>query len=349
MSLSSEFYGSMPDGREIRRFLLKTPDGMEVSVITYGARITEIRVPDRNGDLNDVVMGYDTLEEYRTPRDSQGAIIGRYAGRISGARMTLNGQEYQLANNANGNTLHGGTGTGACFSEKVWDVAEASDTDEPSLKLHLISPDMDGGFPGNLDVQVTYCLHPDHALEIRYAAVCDRDTVLNLTSHCFFNLNGYNGKNIHSQHLTIQSDSYTETAEADVVTGRIRGVAGTALDFRQGKRMGDGIDVFDAGYNHNFVLNSTANADIPAAVLYDPETGRQMEVFTDQPGLQVYTAGGVKNGKPGKKGTSMRPFCAVCLETQHFPDSVHYENFPTTVLKAGETWRSITTYRFSVR
>lgn len=349
MGVTVAEFGNTLKGEAVQRYTLENGSGLSVSVITYGARIIELMVPDRRGVPGDVVWGYDTIGEYCTPRDSQGAIIGRYAGRIRGASMTLEGKHYALADNANGNTLHGGTGTGACFSEKVWEVAEVKQSETPSLMLRLLSRDGEGGFPGNLEVFVTYSLTGDNQLDIRYLARCDQTTALNLTSHCFFNLNGYNGSSIHSQYLSVAADTYTEMAGDDVLSGRILPVSGTPLDFTRERLLGEGIGAFERGYNHNFVLNNGGAAYAQAACLYDPASGREMKVYSVQPGLQVYTAGGVKKGKKGKKGSEMYPFGSVCLETQHFPDSVHYPQFPSTVLHPGEVYASHTAYAFGTR
>lgn len=349
MGISVAEFGSTVNGTPVRRYTLNNGSGLSVCVITYGARITELWAPGRDGHPEDIVWGYDTIGEYCAPRDSQGAIIGRYAGRIRGASMSLDGKTYPLADNAGGNTLHGGTGTGACFSEKVWEVQDVRENGTQSLTLRLLSHDGEGGFPGNLDVRVTYSVTKDNRLEIRYAAETDQTTAINLTSHCFFNLNGCHGDSIHSQLLSVEADAYTETTEDDVLSGRILPVEGTPLDFRRERPLGEGIDAFERGYNHNFVLRGGGRSFEQAACLYDPASGREMIVMTDQPGLQVYTAGGVKKGKKGKKGSVMYPFGSVCLETQHYPDSVHYPRFPSTVLYPGEDYESRTVYAFGTR
>lgn len=348
MSISVREFGIMPDGQRIECYTLENGHGLKAEIITYGVRITGLWVPDRDGSTDDVVWGYDTLQEYLTPRDSQGAVIGRYAGRISDACFELDGNSYQLVRNAGKNTLHGGTGTGACFSEKVWTVQEYSGGDEPSLVLSLLSPDGDGGFPGNLTVRVKYTLTDNNSVRIGYSTQCDRKTVQNVTSHCFFNLNGFLSRSIREQHLQIAAERYTVVHEEDVVSGEIAPVMGTPLDFTAEKPLGDGIDAFPNGYNHNYVLDGHREEE-PVACLFDPQSGREMFVYTDQPGLQVYTAGGVKPGKKGKRGSEMYPLGAVCLETQHFPDSVHHPGFPSTVLNKDEVYRSVTEYRFGIR
>ena len=348
MSIVCRKFGVMPDGRQIDCLSLENGKGIRADIITYGARIIGLWAPDRNGISKDIVWGYDTLEEYCTPRDSQGAIIGRYAGRISNASFELDGQIIRLVRNAGNNTLHGGTGTGACFSEKVWTVDECKDGEEPSLVLSLISPDGDGGFPGNMKISVTYSLTADNSIIIDYKLMSDKKTVQNITSHCFFNLNGFDSHNIRDHCLMIAASSYTVTCEEDVVTGEIAPVSGTALDFVSEKPLENGIDAFLRGYNHNFVLNKHS-FDQPVACLCDPQSGREMYVYTDQPGLQMYTAGGVKPGKKAKRGSEMYPLGAICLETQHFPDSVHHPEFPDTTLEKDCLYRSVTRYRFDVR
>jgi len=348
MSILSKSFGRLPDGRDVCLFTLENKRGMRVEIITYGARITGIWTEDRAGQLQDVVWGYDTLEEYCTPRDSQGAIIGRYAGRIRNAEMTIDGTHYELVRNAGRHQLHGGTGTGACFSEKLWTVEKMENGDEPVLELSLVSPDGEGGFPGCLRVAVTYTLTEDNGIRIDYHAVCDQTTALNLTSHCFFNLNGYDGASIHTQELWVAADGYTATDDEGMLTGDILAVTDTPLDFRIQKPIGRDMDAYPKGYNHHLVLRSSQDAWPLVARLHDPTSGRTMEVYTDQPGLQLYTAGGIPPGKRGKHGTIMKPQGAVCLETQHYPDSVHHPHFPTTILKAGEIFRSTTIYQFDI-
>lgn len=348
MSILCRKFGHMPDGEQIDCYVLSNKNGIRAEIITYGARVIGLWVPDRTGNIDDVVWGYDTLEEYRTPRDSQGAIIGRYAGRISHACFELNGKKYSLVKNAGENTLHGGTGTGACFSEKVWKVKECTDGENPMIVLSLLSPDGDGGFPGNLTIDVAYSLSNDNCLKIEYDIICDSDTVQNVTSHCFFNLNGSTSHNIRNHCLKIAADNYTALAGEDVVSGTIDKVQGTALDFTVEKRIGNDIDAYERGYNHNYVLNHHGKTE-PVACLYDPDSGREMSVYTDQPGLQVYTAGGIKPEKKGKRGTEMYPLGSVCLETQHFPDSVHHPAFPSTVLKKDVSFHSVTMYCFNIR
>lgn len=349
MGISSTFFGRMPDGQEVKRFTLENPQGFRAEVITYGARITNIWTPDRNGTAADVIWGYDTLEEYRTPRDSQGAIIGRYAGLIRDAHITIDGQFYSLVQNAGRHQLHGGTGTGACFSEKVWTVESVEDGDAPQLTLSLDSLDGEGGYPGNLHVQVSYTVTTDSMLRIRYRAVCDKDTAINLTSHCFFNLNGCDGASIHHQKLWVRACGYTVTDGESIPTGEILPVTDTPFDFQESKTLGRDISGLAKGYNHNLVLSSS-EIDCPlVASLYDPDSGRKMDVYTDQPGLQIYTAGGIPPGKRGKHGMLMRPQGAICLETQHFPDSVHQPHFPSTILRAGEIFGSTTVYGFGIQ
>ena len=341
MSITSRPFGCMTDGRTVKQYALENANGMRAQIIPYGARITGLWTKDRSGRLDDVVLGYDTLEEYLRPRDSQGAIIGRYAGPIRDAQLKIGEQTYALWPNAGAHQMHGGTGLGACFSEKLWTVETETDGDEPAITLGLLSPDGDGGFPGDLNVRVTYTLRADDALRIEYEAVSSRDTALNLTSHAYFNLSG--GPSIHGHELWVNAKRYTVQTDEDIPTGENAPVNGTAMDFTVRKPIGRDIAALPMGYDHNWALDKT---DGPCAQLYDPLSGRLMEVYTDQPGLQVYTAGYLPEGKPGKRGSVMHPQCAVCLETQHWPDAVHHPHFPSTLLKAGETFRSTTSYAF---
>lgn len=350
MGIQQEPFGRLSDGRMVERYRLTSASGMQADIIPYGAAVTSLLVPDRRGDTADVVLGYDTLQGYELGDKFFGAVIGRYANRIAGASFSQNGKVYRLPpNEPSGATLHGGNG----FDRKLWTVAECRDGDQPSLCLRYHSADGEEGFPGALDAEVTYTLTSDCALEICYRARADQDTPINLTNHSYFNLSGDPSKLILSHRLEINGAYYTPTIPEGIPTGEICPVAGTPLDFTSMKPIGQDIAsnapqiVQSKGYDHNFVLNPGEGIR-HAAKVYDPQSGRSMEVFTDKPGMQLYTANYLDGTDVGKGGVHLDQYSALCLETQYFPDSVHHSNFPSPFYRAGEQYRFTTRYRFSV-
>lgn len=353
MSIEKSLFGKLADGREVYAYTLKNSNGMSVKIITYGGAIAEIRVPDRNGCFSDVVGGYDCLESYVGGDGYQGALIGRFGNRINKGKFTLDGVDYSLFINNNDNHLHGGE---FGFNSKIWD-AEAIDGDEPTLSLHILSEDGDEGYPGNLDLTVTYHLSNLNGLSIRYEATTDKATVLNLTNHCYFNIRGYASGSIHPLELMIDADTYIPTDDRLIPTGEIRSVEGTPFDFRTPKKIGqdigaDNIDLKTAGgYDHcfNFVGGETKEP-VKRCQLYDDLSGRVMEVYTNQPCVQFYSGNFLKNEKyPFKGGYPQKIQTLMCLETQHMPDSINHDNFTNCVLRPGEKYDYITEYRFSVK
>ena len=328
------------DGQPVA--LLTITDGaMEVELISFGAAVRSIRVPDRNGNSVDVCLGYDTPAEYRDQGGCLGGCLGRCANRIGGAKFTLNGVTYPLFANEGANTLHGGK---VGFHKKLW----AYTCGENSVTFTLDSPDGEEGFPGNLHVEVTYTLG-DGALTIDYRAVTDRDTVVNMTNHTYFNLAGHDGGRVDDHVLTIRASRYTPAGSGNIPTGEIASVEGTPLDLRHsavlGDRLGDPFLAAGGGYDQNFVLDG---GEGPAAELYCPRTGIAMEMTTTLEGTQLYTAGHLSN-RPGKGGAVYDIAHAVCLETQHFPDAVNHANFPSPILRAGQEFHETTSYRFFVK
>ena len=309
-------------------------------ILPYGATLHALFVPDRSGKVRDIVLGYDSVEEYRQNDGYLGATVGRYANRIAGASFMLNGESWQLDANEGANLLHSGA-TG--LHQKIWDHEQ---TAENAVTLRTVSPHGEGGFPGTLQVAVTYTLDGG-ALVIDYEAVSDRDTVVSLTNHAYFNLAGQGSGAVGDHALLVNADFYTPCGAGTIPTGEIRAVEGTALDLRQavrlGQRLGAAALAEYSGYDHNFCLNSSS-----AAVLYCEESGIEMTVETTLPGLQVYTAGFLTE-RAGKAGATYGQHHGICLETQHFPDAMHHENFPSPVLPAGEIYRHKTVYRFSVK
>ncbi len=353
MSIEKKLFGTLADGTEVYAYTLKNTNQMSVKIITYGGAIAEIRVPDRNGSFTDVVGGYDNLSSYVGGDGYQGALIGRFGNRICKGKFTLEGVEYNMFINNGLNHLHGGE---FGFNSKVWDAC-AVDSEEPVLKLHIVSPDGDEGYPGNLDLTVTYTLSNQNGLCIRYEATTDKTTILNLTNHCYFNLGGYASGSIHKHMLTLDADTYLPTDENLIPTGELKSVEGTPFDFRAPKYIGkdinaDNIDLTLAGgYDHcfNFVGGQTAEP-VKRGELYDEKSGRVMSVYTNQPCVQFYSGNFLTNEEyPFKGGYRQCPQTLLCLETQHMPDSINHDNFTNCVLKPGEKYDFTTEYRFSVK
>lgn len=331
------------------QFDLKNAKGMEVRLAAYGARVTSIKVPDRNGHFADVVLGFDTVEPYRSSpkKPYLGVTLGRYAGRIANGLFTLDSVEHVLAKNNGPNHNHGGV---IGFDKVVWDAKQTGN----SVTFHRTSPNGEEGYPGNLDVCVTYTLTDKNELIIDYRATTDRATPVNLSNHSYFNLAGEGSETVLLHDLKINADGMLPIDKTSVPTGTIMPVADTPFDFRQPKPVGRDIDqpneqlVNGSGYDHTFVLNPRKDDTLPAAILYEKSSGRMMKVFTDQPGLQLYTANFLDGSLTGKSGRPYARQSALCLETQHFPDSPNQPQFPNTILRPGETYQSRTIYQFSV-
>lgn len=349
--IKQETFGTLPDGRIADVYTLENRAGMVVRITNYGGIVLSCLVPDRQGKLGDVVLGYDDLAGYLRKSPYLGALVGRYANRIAGATFTLGGIEYPLAANNCENALHGGR---VGFDKQLWQarVIEGAGSDPGSLVLHHRSPDGDEGYPGALDVVVTYQLTEAQELHVNYQATTDRTTILNLTNHSYFNLAGEG--TILDHEVALNADHFTPIDDRLIPTGEVRPVAGTPFDFRSPHRIGERIEepdlqpVYGKGYDHNFVLNHAPGILGLAAQVYEPLSGRRLEVLTTEPGLQFYTGNFLDGSIVGKQGRTYSRRSGFCLETQHFPDSPHHPHFPTTVLEPGETYRSETVFRFSV-
>ena len=323
---------------------------MQVVLTNYGSRIVSIVVPDKNNNPTDVVIGFDNVKAYTDPTEPYfGAIIGRYGNRIAKGKFSLNGQQYTLATNNGPNSLHGGNDG---FSDKVWDATQA---DDRTLELTYLSKDGEEGYPGNLQVKVTYTLSDDDALHIAYEATTDKTTVLNLTNHAYFNLNGQGSGSIENHLLMIDANNYTPVDETLIPLGLVDPVAGTPFDFRETTAIGARINAdnlqlqYGKGYDHNFVLNAYDHTKLElAARAIGDQSGIMLEVFTQEPGVQLYTGNHLKGDHMLKGGARDNFRTAFCLETQHFPDSPNQPSFPTTVLEPGEVYRTATKYRFSI-
>jgi aldose 1-epimerase len=351
-SLDHSSYGTTQDGRAVDIYTMTNDHGLRVRFLSYGGVITEITAPDRIGRMDDIVLGLRNLHDYETLSAHYGAITGRYANRISGAQFTLDGQTFHLIVNNGPNTIHGGPNA---LDKQVWDVAAAQVQDGVGATLTYVSKDGDQGFPGTLTTHVTYSLTNDNALRIDYAASTDKPTVINFTNHSYFNLAGNGSGSVADQMVLINAERYTPYAAADAIpTGEIAPVAGTPLDFRQmtpiGARLNSAFPqmLYAHGYDHNFVLTKRSGDSMSfAARAYDPRTGRVIDCFTTEPGLQLYTSNGLNGSVVGSSGTAYRQTEAFTLETQHFADSPNKPNFPSTVLRPGQDFHSSTIFRFA--
>ncbi len=352
VSVDTASFNKIIDGKQVGLFTLKNKNGLSAVITNMGAAVVELFVPDKSGKLIDVVLGNQKLSAYARSNGPSyfGATIGRYGNRIAKGKFTLDGKEYTLAINNTPNGLHGGP-TG--FHVRVWDAKPIGTN---SLELTYVSKDGEEGYPGNLTVHVTYTLTDQNALEIKYAASTDKTTVQNLTNHSFFNLNGAGKSTITDHVLTIYADKFTPVDNTLIPTGELKPVAGTPFDFTKPTKIGDRIDADDPqikvgpGYDHNYVLNKKDASLTLAATVTGPETGITMDVLTTEPGIQFYSGNFLDGrGHNGKGGVGYARRSALCLETQHFPDSPNQPSFPSTVLKPGTTFTSTTVYKFSVK
>ena len=344
-------FGSFPDGREAHLFTLRNASGMEVQITNYGGYIVSFTAPNKAGKQENIVLGVPTFADYLKGTPSFGPIIGRFGNRIANGKFTLDGKEYTMVQNNGPNTLHGGR---VGFDKKLW-AATPVDGNEPAVRLTYTSPDGEEGFPGNLSVQVTYTLQKDNALRIDYKATTDKPTVLNLTNHAYFNLSGMKRDMLNNE-LMIKADHILPTDKTQIPTGELMAVAGTPFDFTKptpvGNRINDTTNVQirnGQGYDHSWVFTDKSKNLKLGATLYDPESGRFMEMYTTEPAVQIYTANHLNGKLIGKEGVAFPRRFAICLETQHFPDSPNKPNFPTTVLRPGETFQSTTVYKMSVK
>jgi len=349
-------FGKTKEGVDIQLFTLTNAHGLKATITNFGGTLTSLLVPDKNGKLGDIVLGFDDLAGYTSDvflkeNPYFGALIGRYGNRIAKGQFTLDGKHCQLPINNPPNSLHGGT---IGFNRRVWTATPGTSADGPTLTLKYLSKDGEEGYPGNLNATVVYTLTNNDALRLAYTATTDKPTVLNLTNHSYFNLNYGHDKNILGHELTLNADRFTPVDNTLIPTGKLQAVAGTPMDFRQPHAIGERIaqvpGAAPGGYDHNWVLADKMRAAPElAATVYEPTTGRTMQVYTDQPGVQFYSGNFLKGNLKGKGGVAYPQHYGFCLETQHFPDSPNEPQFPSTVLRPGETFHSVTEYRFGVR
>ncbi|HKL93366.1 MAG TPA: aldose epimerase family protein [Bacteroidales bacterium] len=337
------------NGKPNQLYVLKNAGGMEVCMTNFGARIVSIWVPDNQGTFADVVLGFDSIGGYLNHSTDFGAFIGRYGNRINQGKFTLDGQTYQLDTNNFGHSLHGGS---KGFQYRMFDIDQI---DDQTLVVRYVAEDGEMGFPGELTSKATYHLTDDNAIDIQYEAVTDKPTIINLTNHSYFNLTGNPEETVLNHTLLVDADAYTPVDETFMTTGEIATVDQTPMDFRTSTRIGDRIDQFDFeqlkngnGYDHNWVLNTSGDVSKPAAIAIDPVSGRSLTVFTDEPGIQVYSGNFLDGTVTGKKGIVYQQRVGLCLETQHHPDSPNKADWPSVVLRPGETYTSRCIYQFGV-
>ena len=344
-------FGVMPDGTPVKLFTLTNAAGMEVRAITYGIILVSIKVPDRQGRLDDIVIGHENLDGYLTKSRYFGAVVGRYGNRIAGGQVVIDGQTYNLTLNNGPNHLHGGV---KGFDKTVWSAEIVNDPRGASVVFTHTSPDGHEGYPGTLAARVAYTVTDTNELIVEYSATTDKPTIVNMTQHSYFNLAGDGSGDILGHRLTLHADRYTPVDANQIPTGELAPVEGTPFDFRRETPIGERIDAdhpqlkLSSGYDHNWVLSRSGAGLAPAARVVDPKTGRTMDITTTEPGIQFYSANKLDGSMVGKGGHVYGSRTGFCVETQHFPDSPNKPNFPSTVLRPGEHYKSTTVFKFGV-
>ncbi|PBJ12608.1 aldose epimerase family protein [Flavobacterium sp. ACN6] len=352
VTIEKSSYGKTAKGEQVDSYKLKNQNGMEVDIITFGGRITDLKVPNKERVSENVVIGFTSLAQYEKENPFFGALIGRYGNRIAKGKFTLDEKEYQLAVNNAPNALHGGP---QGYFNVVWKADEVKSGETASLKLSYLSKDMEEGYPGNLQVFVTYTLTNDNQLEVLYEATTDKKTVVNLTQHSYFNLSGDFSKTILDHELTLNADKLVPVDATLIPTGKLEDVANTPFDFRKPKLIGKDIEAKNEqlergkGYDHCWVLNNPEKGKTIIAKVYHAASGRVLEMTTDEPGIQFYSGNFLDGTLPTRDGKTYAHRTGLCLETEHYPDSPNQKNFPTTVLNPGENYKTKTTFKFSVQ
>lgn len=348
MDIQKQSFGRLPDGSEVEVYTLTNSHGLKAGIMTFGATLVSLEVPDRSGKLTDIVLGHDSLKGYLDPAQNPyfGSIVGRYGNRIAKGRFSLDGAEYRLAANNGENHLHGGI---KGFDKAVWNAEPVREEGAVGLRLSYLSQDGEEGYPGNLSTTVTYWLTEANELRISYEAETDKPTPVNLTHHSYFNLAGQGQGDILGHELTLNAGHFTPVDDGLIPTGEIRPVAGTPWDFTRPKAIGAEIAAVPGGYDHNFVLRDGEGALKLAAHVFEPSSGRVMEIYTTEPGIQFYTGNFLDGTISGKSGRVYEKHYGFCLETQHFPDSPNKPIFPSTILRPGEKYTSLTVHKFSAK
>jgi len=346
-------FGTTADGKTADLYTLKNKNGMQVSITNFGATVVSIMAPDKTGKMADVALGYDDLAGYELNKNYLGVLVGRYGNRIAHGKFSIDGTEYTLAKNNGDNSLHGGI---KGFNKAMWEAKDVSKGGEAAVEMKYVSKDGEEGYPGNLSVTVVYTLTNKNELKIDYSATTDKKTVVNLTNHTYFNLAGQGNGDILKHELMINADTFTPVDSGLIPTGELKKVEGTPFDFRKATAIGARVDANDeqirlgGGYDHNFVLNRQKATGLSlAARVSDPASGRTMEVWTTEPGVQFYTGNFLDGSFKGKGGSVYQKRTALCLETQHFPDSPNHPSFPTTLVKPGEKYHTTTVYKFEAK
>ncbi|MCW9706087.1 aldose epimerase family protein [Fodinibius salsisoli] len=345
ISISEESFGTLEDSRDVKLYTLTNGNNMKVQITNFGGIVTSIKTPDNEGNMDNIALGFDSLDKYLSGHPNFGALIGRYGNRIADGEFELNGTTYKLAKNDGNNHLHGGE---VGFDDVLWD---ASITPDSTLQLTYVSEDMEEGYPGQLDVTVIYSLTNDNELKIDYEATTTEATPVNLTNHSYFNLSGNADSTILDHQVKLNADQYTPVDEELIPTGEIASVEGTPFDFKEFHSIGERIDQVDGrGYDHNFVLNQPDDGSMfLAATVYSPASGREMKVYTTEPGVQFYTGNFLDGSLQNSEGIPYEQHSGFCLETQHFPNAPNEADFPSTILEPGETYSTSTIYQFSTR
>ncbi len=351
--MEKKVFGTTADGKTADLYTLKNKNGMQVSITNFGATVVSIMAPDKTGKMADVALGYDDLAGYELNKNYLGVLVGRYGNRIAHGKFSIDGTEYTLAKNNGDNSLHGGI---KGFNKAMWEAKDVSKGGEAAVEMKYVSKDGEEGYPGNLSVTVVYTLTNKNELKIDYSATTDKKTVVNLTNHTYFNLAGQGNGDILKHELMINADTFTPVDSGLIPTGELKKVEGTPFDFRKATAIGARVDANDeqirlgGGYDHNFVLNRQKATGLSlAARVSDPASGRTMEVWTTEPGVQFYTGNFLDGSFKGKGGIAYQKRTALCLETQHFPDSPNHPSFPTTLVKPGEKYHTTTVYKFEAK
>jgi len=350
--ITKSLFGKLSDGREVFKFTLKNKNGMEVSLINFGATVTSIVVPDKSGKMEDVVLGYDSLDGFVNDNSYLGVIVGRYGNRIGKGKFSIDGKEYQVTVNDGENHLHGGT---IGFHKVLWDAKAIENDSTPAVQLTYVSKDGEDGYPGAVTIKVTYTLTSENELKMDYEGTTDKPTILNPTNHAYFNLTGSPANIILDHQLQIDADSTTPVVKGLITTGEFASVTNTPFDFRIATAIGARINdnneqmKLGGGYDHNWVLKNFDGKVRKVGELYEPKSGRLLIYYTDQPGLQFYSGNFLNGSIKGKKGIAYQYRTGLCLEAQHYPDSPNKQQWPSVVLRSGETYKQTTVYKFSVK
>ncbi len=351
LSITKKIFGKMPDGTQVDIYTLKNSNNMSVDILNYGGTIVSILMPDKNGKIADIALGFDDIKRYMENDAFMGALIGRHGNRIEAAEFELNGKVYELVKNDGNNHLHGGK---VGFHNVIWNVEIQEENGAEKLVLTHTSPDGEENYPGNLNVKVEYSLSEDNELKLDYNAVSDKDTVVNLTNHAYFNLSGHASGDVLKHQIYINADKFTPVNDECIPTGEIKDVKGTVMDFTKMSSFAEGIAsgdeqiVYGLGYDHNWALNTNGNINEVACELYEPQSGRAMQVFTTKPGIQFYSGNHLNENVEliGKNNTVYNKRTGLCLETQFFPNAMKHKNFPSPILKGNETYHYVTIYKF---